>query len=125
MKINLLLGLAVTIFVLLVGPMFMSIVFGGQYASAQFLLENMACGIVFTFIWNALYVINVAQAKPKDSVLISFVGSIVGLVLLFVLVPRYSAIGAVWAMNIAYGIGCIWGVALQYRRGFIFGGRLT
>jgi O-antigen/teichoic acid export membrane protein len=123
MKINLLLGLAVTFIIMLAGPIFISIVYGGQYASAQFLLVNMACGIVFTFIWNALYVINVAQAKPKDSVLISFVGSITGLVLLFVLVPRYSAIGAVWAMNMAYGCGCILGVVLQYRRGFILGER--
>jgi len=118
--INLVAGLAAAIGLILIGPYIITFLYGSQYEAAGGLLINMSYGIVFCFLWNAISVVNVTQAHTQDSAWISSVGALFGIILLVTLIPQSEALGAVWAMNIAYAIGSILGIFLLARRGFIF-----
>jgi len=98
------------------GPMLIGLFFGDEYSLGQSIIRVMALGVLFSFLWNALSVINVAGGKPKNSVRISAAGSGVGLAALFLLIPEYGGMGAAWAMNSAYASGVAMGLWLLFFR---------
>ena len=96
-------------------PVFIDLLYGAKYKNSIPVLRIMCFGIVFSGIWMALSVVNVALKQPKAAVAISTVGVIICLLSMFILVPRYGAVGAAWGMNIAYFGGASVGAWLLYR----------
>jgi len=93
-------------------PIFIKAIYGPEYEAANSLLKAMSIGIIFSFLWNAISTITVAQGKPSMAVKVSSIGAVTGVALLYFLTPRYEALGVAWAMNIAYATGVITGLYL-------------
>lgn len=108
----------VALVVYLVCPMLIAHFYGAEYEAAGEIMKVMALGIIFNFLWNAISTITVAQGKPSMAVKVSSVGAITGALLLYFLIPQYLALGAAWAMNIAYATGVMTGLYLIFKSSF-------
>ena len=108
-------GLVVAVGLATIGPAAMSAIYGSSYEVAGRLLQTLCIGLPFAFCWHALSVINVAQGRPRHSVVISGVGATIGLSGLGVLTPDLGARGVAIAMNGAYVSGAIAGLLLFLR----------
>jgi Na+-driven multidrug efflux pump len=75
----------------------------------------MCIGVVFSGLWAALSVVNIALKKPMDAVIISITGIVVCIISLIVLIPSYGAAGAAWGMNGAYMAGTFSGLFLLFK----------
>jgi O-antigen/teichoic acid export membrane protein len=108
----------VALAVYLVCPLLISSFYGAEYEAAGAILKVMALGIIFNFLWSAISTITVAQGRPSMAVKVSSVGAITGALLLYFLIPHYHALGAAWAMNIAYATGVMTGLYLVFKSKF-------
>lgn len=113
--INITLGLVIGLGLWIAGPALIEHMYGHKYLLATQLIKIMALGIVFSFLWNCISTINVATGKPAISALISSIGATFGLILLLTGIPVRGAVGAAWAMNIAYAAGAMAGLYFVYR----------
>jgi O-antigen/teichoic acid export membrane protein len=96
-------------------PFAIRLLYGPKYSGSIPVLNILCVGIVFSGIWSALSVINIAMKNPRGAVLISAAGFVVCIALLAAFVPRYGAVGAAWGMNGAYAAGSLVGLGLLYR----------
>lgn len=106
--------LAIAVFLYFCGPLLISAIYGDEYKEAASILRYLCVGIVFMGLWHAISTINIATANPGRSVKVALVGSIIGVTLLFALVPTYGGNGAAWAMNIAYASGVFMGFLMIF-----------
>lgn len=95
-----------------IGPIFINLLFGDQYADSVIVLEILSVGIVVMGLWQTISTINISISRPGNSLKISVVGAVVGLLLLTLLIPKYGIEGAAWSMNIAYLSGVLVGLFL-------------
>jgi O-antigen/teichoic acid export membrane protein len=95
-------------------PMVIRFAYGPNYQAAIPVAEVLLAGVVFNGLWTALSTINVAMQHPDRAVMISASGAGVAAVALPVLIPRFGALGAAWAMNLAYAGGVAVGLWQLY-----------
>jgi O-antigen/teichoic acid export membrane protein len=105
--------IAVSLFFL--APFLLNIIYGSKYNCSISVLRIMCYGMIFSGIWSALSVVNIALKQPRNSVIISATGVSACIPLLLILVPAYGPEGAAWGMNGAYFTGSLIGLWLFYR----------
>jgi len=110
----LLAGAAACIFaavaVWILGPEAIRYLYGDQYAGSIPVLKVMCLGIVANGLWTLLSVTNTAIGRPSYSVAIAATGLLVAIPLLVLWIPAFGAMGAAWAMNVAFGVGAVVGL---------------
>lgn len=94
------------------GSVFIKLLFGDLYTDSIIVLEILSIGIVVMGLWQAISTINISISRPDNSLKISAVGAVVGLLLLTLLIPEYGIEGAAWSMNVAYLSGVLVGLFL-------------
>ena len=96
--------LAASVFVF--GGAVVRMLYGEQYTDSVKVLEVLSLGLVFSSLWSALSIANIALKIPFGSVITSCTGLVVAGVMFMLFVPAAGAIGAAWSMNAAYMAGC-------------------
>lgn len=104
--------LLIAIFVYFLGPYAIKYFYGEKYVSSTPVLRILCIGIIFSGVWSALSVVNIATRNPRAAVSISLSGVITAALLLFLLVPSYGAFGAAWGVNLAYAAGTVVGLLI-------------
>jgi O-antigen/teichoic acid export membrane protein len=107
---------AIALAVFLFVPYAIHLMYGAKYYNSIPVLNVLCIGIVFNGLWSALSVINIAMKNARAAVMISTIGVIVAIGLLYLLIPAYGAMGAAWGMNAAAAAGSLVGLWLLFRR---------
>lgn len=98
-------------------PPLIQLIYGEEYLASVEVLRTLSVGMVPSGVWIALSTINIAAKRPRHALYISTVGAVVCLIALPLLVPRFGAVGAAWAMNLSSGAGALVGLSLLFTAG--------
>jgi len=103
----------------IIGSYIIKIFYNHKFQHSIQILDILCFGIVFSGIWAALSVVNIATRKPKSATIISSIGLATCLLGFPLFIPHYGAIGAAWVMNASYFTGSMTGIYLltQYTKG--------
>jgi O-antigen/teichoic acid export membrane protein len=79
------------------------ILFGQEYKEAGILLSLFAIRLFFTNfgVAKSLFITN--ESLFKYSMLTAIIGSLVNVILNYILIPHYAAVGALWATIASFG----------------------
>lgn len=102
----------ISVAVFIVGPILIEELYGDRYVESIPLVKVMTIGIFLGSLWAAMSTVNVALKVPRNAVRVSAVGAAASIIFLSVLVPRWGALGAAWAMNGAWLTGVLLGLIL-------------
>jgi len=105
---------AIAVALAVVVPVIVRAAYADSYDAAVPVTEVLLVGVVFSGLWAALSTINVAMQRPDRAVAISATGAGVAVCALLTLIPRFGALGAAWAMNLAYAGGVAVGLWQLY-----------
>jgi O-antigen/teichoic acid export membrane protein len=94
------------------GRTVLRILYGSDYENSISVLRILSAGIILSGLWSAVSTVNIAIKVPKNSLIVSAVGTGACVALLVLLVPSYGASGAAWAMNAGYLLGVTVGLSL-------------
>jgi O-antigen/teichoic acid export membrane protein len=109
-------GIAAALTLAWITPPLIDWIYGAGYGVAKELLRPMLFSVPLIFLWHGISVINRATGNPRSPILINAVGATVMLASLFILVPRFGGVGAVYAVNGAYATSVGAGLFLLFRR---------
>jgi O-antigen/teichoic acid export membrane protein len=79
-------------------------VFGSQYREAGVLLSLFAVRLFFTNMGIAKNLFITNENLFRYAMITAIIGSLFNLVLNYLLIPKYAAIGAIWAMIISFSV---------------------
>ena len=76
--------------------------FGADYAAASNILKILSASLIFLIFWSINNSIFIGTSKPKMSAILMGIGLPIFVVLNFLLIPSYGALGAAYAHLTAY-----------------------
>lgn len=114
--VTIVLCLLISLFLYIFVPVIIEIFYKNNYFASIEILKIMCVGVVFSGLWSALSVINVASKKPSHALIISLVGVVTCLISLAILIPKFGAKGAAWGMNCSYALGSVVGLSMLFKK---------
>ncbi len=107
LRISFLLVLAAALVLWVLIPYFLPLIFGGKFIPSVDVVRAMLPGIVIFVLPRILNSRFAGKGQPKVLIAIFLPALIVNIILNFLWIPRYGALGAAWASNVSYAIGAI------------------
>lgn len=95
--VSLSLGILLSVFLWISGPLLLELVFGREFLPAEGVLLVLTVSIPFAFFNMGVWIASVAAHADKESLKIILISSAINLLLNASLIPYYSYYGAAWA----------------------------
>lgn len=96
-----------SVFVILLAPYLVPLVFGKEFAASVTILNLILPGVIILVVFRVLSGQLAGIGKPQYAIYVFVPALIVNLGLNFLWIPEYGAIGAAWASDISYAVGTI------------------
>lgn len=107
LRISFLLVLVAALVLWVLIPYFLPLIFGGKFIPSVDVVRAMLPGIVIFVLPRILNSRFAGKGQPKVLIAIFLPALIVNIILNFLWIPRYGALGAAWASNVSYAVGAI------------------
>lgn len=100
-KLNAIFSLPIVIILIFLGERFIRILFGDQYAASHLILIILSVGQILNICFGSVGLVLNMTGNEKRSFKALLITLLTNIVLLFILVPEYKAIGAALAVSIS------------------------
>jgi O-antigen/teichoic acid export membrane protein len=107
MRISLLVSIVFCGLIYLLSPSLIPIIFGKGFKESVPMIQGIMPGIFVLVIFRILNSRLAGMGKPQVAIYSFIPALILNLILNLIWIPRYGAMGSVWATNVSYGFGCI------------------
>ncbi len=96
-----------SVFVILLAPYIIPFVFGNDFIASVTILNLILPGVIILVIFRVLSGQLAGIGKPQYAIYVFVPALIINVILNFLWIPEYGAMGAAWASDISYAIGTI------------------
>ena len=107
MRVSLLISILSCGIIYLVSPSLIPLIFGYGFKGSVPMIRVILPGILVLVIFRILNSRLAGMGKPQVAIYSFIPALILNLILNLIWIPRYGAMGSVWATNASYGFGCI------------------
>jgi O-antigen/teichoic acid export membrane protein len=101
------------------------LIYGRQFLLSSLILSILIWSEIFVFFGTVQSNILIAANKQRTNIVFTAVAAVINLILNFILIPRYGAIGASWATVISYASVAISSLFLRSSRIYALSGWLS
>ena len=102
LRLGFLLILIASALLFLLVPIMLPLIYGEAYRPSVGVVQSILPGIVFFVIVRILSASLAGLGKPRHIIFIFLPALILNIILNFIWIPKYGAIGAAWATNVSY-----------------------
>jgi O-antigen/teichoic acid export membrane protein len=107
MRVSFLISIAFCAMIYLLAPCLIPLVFGHDFTGSIPMIRWILPGILMLTVFRILNSRLAGMGKPQVAIYAFIPALIVNLILNIIWIPRYGAMGSVWATNASYGMGCV------------------
>jgi O-antigen/teichoic acid export membrane protein len=106
-RVSLLIGIAGCIAIYFLAPPLIPLVFGKDFAGSVPLIQMILPGVMILVIFRILNSRLAGMGKPQIAIFTFIPALIINVILNLIWIPKYGAMGAVWATNVSYAAGTV------------------
>ena len=107
MRISFLVSILLCMIIYLLAPSVIPLIFGSGFRGSVPMVRGILPGILMLVVFRILNSRLAGMGKPQVAIYTFIPALILNLILNFIWIPRYGAMGSVWATNASYTFGCI------------------
>lgn len=107
LRISLVLGIAISFFIVILSPLIIPLVFGEEFRSSILVMQTILPGILMVIVFRILSGQLSGMGRPEVALKAFVPALVLNVVLNYLLIPTYGALGSVMATNISYTIGSV------------------
>ena len=107
MRISFLVSILLCMIIYLLAPSLIPLIFGSGFRGSVPMVRGILPGILMLVVFRILNSRLAGMGKPQVAIYTFIPALILNLILNFIWIPRYGAMGSVWATNASYTFGCI------------------
>ncbi len=107
LRISLVFGLVISLFIVFLSPWVVPLVFGEKFRSSVLIMQTILPGILMVIVFRILSGQLSGMGRPEVALKAFLPALVLNVVLNYLLIPGYGAIGSVMATNISYTIGSV------------------
>jgi O-antigen/teichoic acid export membrane protein len=106
-RVSLLAGLAGALIIFILAPYLIPWIFGKEFTGSVRLIQMILPGILILILFRILNSRLAGMGKPQIAIYTFIPALVLNILLNYLWIPAYGAMGAVWATNISYAAGTI------------------
>lgn len=106
-RVSFLIGIIVCIMLFFLAPLLIPLIFGKEYIQSVPMIQAILPGILLLIGFRILNSRLIGMGKPQVAIGSFLPALIINVVLNLLWIPKYNAMGAVWATNVSYAAGSI------------------
>lgn len=107
LRISLVLGIVISFFIVILSPWIIPLVFGEEFRSSILVMQTILPGILMVIVFRILSGQLSGMGRPEVALKAFVPALLLNILLNYLLIPRYGALGSVMATNISYTIGSV------------------
>ena len=107
MRVSFLISIFFGGIIYLVVPYLIPIIFGSEFSKSVPMIRGIVPGVLMMVVFRILNSRLAGMGKPQLAIYSFIPALFTNLILNIIWIPRYGAMGAVWATNASYGLGCL------------------
>ncbi|MCX6247521.1 MAG: polysaccharide biosynthesis C-terminal domain-containing protein [Bacteroidetes bacterium] len=107
MRVSFLISIVFCSMIYLLAPFLIPLVFGHDFTGSIPMIRWILPGILMLTVFRILNSRLAGMGKPQVAIYAFIPALILNLILNIFWIPRYGAMGSVWATNASYGMGCV------------------
>ncbi len=106
-RVSLLIGIFGCLLLFFVSPFLIPLIFGRAYIQSVPLIQAILPGILLLVAFRILNSRLIGMGKPQNAIWTFLPALFLNILLNFLWIPKYGALGSAWATNISYGAGSL------------------
>ncbi len=107
LRISFLIGIIVSFIIVLIAPFLVPLIWGVKFLPSVKIIQTILPGILIFIIFRILNSRLSGIGKPQIAVFVFIPALIINVILNFLWIPTYGAIGAAMATNVSYSLGAV------------------